>query len=316
MSIAPYQQNAAQVAVPNQPSQQAAAVAQLAEWARGAQAAHQVAVNLVNTSFCPKHYQGKPNEATAAILAGLEVGLSPMASLQAFHSIQGTAAPKAITLRAIVQSKGHTLDVVESSSTRAVVVGRRNGTGTPQTSTWTIERATTAGYPTKNPNWKSQPEFMLIARATAEAARMVASDAILGIPYSVEELEDGGAPVPAGAEQVPPRPVRRKNPTGILPPASVAAPQTPAPAMPAAAESTGTASAPTSTAAPAATDDRMSQEQQARLLALVRDADIDDRWGWASGILGREVTSYGQLSGEDAAKLIADLENDATGADQ
>lgn len=222
MSIAPYQQAQNGVAGYQPPTQvpPVSAVAQLTEWAHGAQAAYQVAENLVTTSFCPKHYAGKPHEATAAILAGLEVGLSPMASLQAFHSIQGTAAPKAITLRAIVQSKGHTLDVVESSATRAVVVGRRNGTGAPQRSEWTIERAQQAGYPGKNPNWKSQPEFMLIARATAECARMVASDAILGIPYAVEELEDGGGPVRAVAEQTtPPAPVveRRRNRASVLP---------------------------------------------------------------------------------------------------
>src|SRR5690349_9604882 len=139
MSLAAYQHNGVP-AVPEPVAvvPQVSAVAALVEWAQGAQAAYQVAENLVNTSFCPKHYVGKPHEATAAILAGLEVGLQPMAALRAFDPIQGVAAPKAITLRAIVLSKGHSLDLVESSPTRAVVVGRRNRTGAPQRSEWTI----------------------------------------------------------------------------------------------------------------------------------------------------------------------------------
>lgn len=56
------------------------------------------------------------------------------------------------------------------------------------------------------------------------------------------------------------------------------------------------------------TDGRMTQPQQRKLFALLRDADIDDRFTWASGLLGREVTSYGQLTVGDAAHLIDRLE--------
>lgn len=78
-------------------------------------------------------------------------------------------------------------------------------------------------------------------------------------------------------------------------------------------ELTGAASAPAAQpAAPPSAGDggRMSQEQQARLLGAMRESDVDDRWGWASGVLGRDVTSYGQLSDADADRLIADLSHD------
>src|SRR4029077_20494647 len=79
----------------------------LVEWAQAAQAAHELAESLVRTSFAPEKFRGKPGEATAAILAGSEVGCSPMAALRAFDIIGGVATPRAITLRAIVQSLGH-----------------------------------------------------------------------------------------------------------------------------------------------------------------------------------------------------------------
>jgi hypothetical protein len=171
MSITPYQQSngVADLAPLPVPQQQVSAVAQLVEWAHGAQAAHEVAVNLVGTSFCPQHYRGKPEEATAAILAGLEVGLQPMAALQAFVPIQGSAAAKAITLRAIVQSHGHELWIEESTETRVVVAGRRKGSAQVQRSVWTLERAAQMKL-TGRDQWKLQPTAMLIARATAEWA--------------------------------------------------------------------------------------------------------------------------------------------------
>jgi len=166
-----------------------AAVARLAQWAAAASATHKMAQTLVETSFVPQAFRGKPVEATAAMLAGAEVGLSPMASLRAFDVIQGTAAPRANTLRAIVQSMGHEIRVVESTDITAVVEGRRKGEQTWQRSVWTIERARRLKLTGKD-NWQGQPQAMLVARATGECARLIASDAILGIPYTAEEVRD------------------------------------------------------------------------------------------------------------------------------
>ncbi|MBQ1164370.1 hypothetical protein KBZ21_40985, partial [Streptomyces sp. A73] len=41
----------------------------------------------------------KPDEVTAAILAGQEMGLSPMAALRSMHVINGVAGLSAISLR-------------------------------------------------------------------------------------------------------------------------------------------------------------------------------------------------------------------------
>lgn len=168
------------------------ATGQLVQWAQAAVAAAQYAEAVCNTQAVPAAYRGKPQEATAAILAGAEVGLSPMASLRAFDNIQGTPAPKAITLRSIVQGQGHDVVIKESSPTIAVVAARRNGSDEWQTSTWTIERAQAAGYVGKNPKYRTNPGEMLVARATAEACRWVGADAIMGMPYSAEEIRDEG----------------------------------------------------------------------------------------------------------------------------
>lgn len=195
---------------------QGEAVQRLSEWATSAQAASAVAAELCRSSFVPDSFRGKPNEATAAILAGLEVGLQPMAALRSFDVIQGQAAARAITLRAIVQSHGHEVEVVESTATRCKVRGRRRGSDAWQEVTWTMDRARQLGV-TNKPNWKNQPQAMLVARATSEICRLIASDAILGIAYSSEEIADGagaGVEVPEALTADPDVPGSPSAPTG------------------------------------------------------------------------------------------------------
>lgn len=171
---------------------QDAAVHRLTEWAQSADAAYQVAERLSQSAFVPAQFKGKAVELTAAILAGIEVGLSPMAAMRSFDIIQGTAAPRAITLRAIVQSHGHEMVLVESNSSRCKMRGKRRGSDQWQEVVWSMDRARDLGLAGKD-GWKKQPAAMLIARATSELARLIASDAILGIGYSAEEINDGGS---------------------------------------------------------------------------------------------------------------------------
>lgn len=168
------------------------AVAELAAWADSARAAFTIAESLAKTSFVPDAFRGKPHEVTAAILTGTEMGLSPMAALRAFDLIKGTPAMRANAMRGLVQSHGHAIWEQESTATRAVVCGRRAGETEVHRSEWTIERARDAQLTGKD-NWKRQPTAMLLARATAEACRLTASDVLHGVPYAAEELTDGAA---------------------------------------------------------------------------------------------------------------------------
>jgi hypothetical protein len=159
-------------------------------WARQATAAAIYAERVCSTTMAPAAYRGKPAEAAAAILAGAELGFSPMASLRAFVNISGTPAPTAMTLRAVVQGVGHEVVIVESSSQRAVVKGRRRGDTEWQTSVWDVPRAQTLAQFKSNPNYRTNLAQMLVARATAEVCRWIASDAIMGMPYAAEEIGD------------------------------------------------------------------------------------------------------------------------------
>jgi hypothetical protein len=181
-------------------------VAKITQWAEAAQAAHQLAEALCRTSFCPEQFRNNPVEATAAILAGGEVGLSPLAALNGFDIIQGRSAARAITLRAVVLSFGHEVELLESTSARCRMRGRRRGSEAWQEVEWPLQRAQQLGLTNKS-NWKSQPTAMLQARATSEICRLVAADAILGIAYAAEELQDALDEKPATG----PRKVQRQK---------------------------------------------------------------------------------------------------------
>jgi hypothetical protein len=169
-------------------------------WARQATAAAIYAERVCSTLMVPAAYRNKPAEATAAILAGAELGFSPMRSLNAFDNIQGTPAPKAVTLRALVQAAGHEVVIEESSEQRAVVAGRRRGQETWQRSVWDLARAQKLAQFKSNPNYRTNLAQMLVARASAEVCRWIASDAIMGVPYAAEEIGDQPAPAPVARQ--------------------------------------------------------------------------------------------------------------------
>lgn len=184
----------------------------LIEWAHEADAAHALAQKLTDTAFCPPQFRRRPDDAMAAMLAGSEVGLSPLAALNAFDVIEGRAAPRAITLRALTIAAGHEVVLEESTSTRCKMRGRRKGAADWQTVVWTISRAEQLRLTNKD-NWRKQPDAMLIARATSELCRLIAADAILGIGggYSSEEYGDG----PIGGQTPAPSPVIDAAPLGM-----------------------------------------------------------------------------------------------------
>jgi len=184
---------------PDDPQQQfipiGAETSELVLWASGARPearqARMIATSLAKTSFVPVSLRGKPDDITAAILAGQELGMKPMATLRSIDVIQGTPALRAHAQRALLQSHGHKVQLLESTETLCRYRGRRADEGDDdwQEVTWDLKRAEGLGLLGK-PEWKKQPKTMLVARATGEICRLVASDVLHAMPYNAEELRD------------------------------------------------------------------------------------------------------------------------------
>jgi hypothetical protein len=292
----------------------------LGEWAQAAQAAYSVAEKLVGTSFVPAQFKGKAHEATAAILAGSEVGLSPMAALRSFDIIQGVAAPRALTLRAVVQAAGHDIWVAEATETRAIVRGRRKGSDKVQESVWTVDRARGLGLLGKD-NWKKQQGAMLVARASSECCRLIASDAILGLPYAAEELYDEDA-APLRAEQV------TSAPAGAQPAARTTRRRTPPANKPVANTRPPTADQPPMDGPPLPEDeagddeqlpllepdddgDGVTKAQLTKLAVTLKEAGVTDRdrgLKLESILTGRDIGSSKDLTKLEASNIIDHLE--------
>ena len=193
----------------------------LVEHANNMDAAHRLAQALCKTSMVPKQYIGKPDDGAAAILYGAELGLNPIQSLQQVMVINGKPGLEARTMVALLKARGYRFTTVESSDT-TVTVQADSPRGESEQSTWTLERAKKAGYVT-NKLYQSNPQAMLYAKAAAEVCRRIAPDALLGMPYSVEEmrLDNIGAPTSKPAVTV------TKKPQSALAAAKKQAPTTP-----------------------------------------------------------------------------------------
>lgn len=193
-----------------------------------AQAKH-LAKAMVLTDMVPTRFQGEDHtgDAAAAILYGLELGLTPIQSLQRVIPIHGMPSIEARTMAGLLMSRGYTIRAVVKNDDLAIVHGWMPGRNPRDhepdaISEWTIERARQAGYvPTPKPgvenprtseksdwlcNEKSgrngkyytlignmkyitDPRTMLAAKGTAEVCRDLAPDVLLGISYSREDLE-------------------------------------------------------------------------------------------------------------------------------
>lgn len=160
-------------------------------------AAHKLASVLCNTQMVPQTFRGKPDDGAAAILYGAELGLKPQQALQQVFVVHGQPAIYARTMVALLKAKGYKFETLEDTP-ESVTVRATSPRGETETSTWTIERATKAGY-TSNKKYQSDPQGMLYAKCSAEVSRKIAPDVLLGIKYSAEDLELEQRPVKATA---------------------------------------------------------------------------------------------------------------------
>lgn len=195
----------------------------LTQFAVDARAAYQVAVSIAKTTFVPTSYKKRgrgqnatwlpPEEVaqnvTAAWLAGDEVGIKPMQALQAINLIEGTPALSAQAMRALVQSHGHEVWIEDQSQPNAgaqqifaTVAGRRKGTEHIERVTWTWQRARQNDLTGKD-NWQRDPLAMCIARSTSAICRLIASDVLMGLAYSAEELTDDPETLGMNTEEAP-----------------------------------------------------------------------------------------------------------------
>jgi hypothetical protein len=165
------------------------AVRDVDSWAPMLPAVGDLASKISSTSFVPKSLRGKPAETAACILAGREIGIGPMESLQKIHVVDGRPTMSAELMRSLVLRAGHEIRFATLTDDTVVAEGRRAGTDTWTSVKWTIKDATRIGLASKQV-WKQYPRQMLSARATSELCRLLFPDALGGISFTPEEIDD------------------------------------------------------------------------------------------------------------------------------
>ena len=136
---------------------------------------------------------GTPQGVLATVLAGRELGMPAMASLRAFHVIEGRPTLSAGTIQSLVlrSGKARYFRCKERTDTKATFETQR-GDDPPMALTFTVEdgrRAFTGDDKAwVKSGWGKNPADMCVARAATKLARLVYPDVVSGL-YAPEEFE-------------------------------------------------------------------------------------------------------------------------------
>src|SRR6266849_3390070 len=100
-------------------------------WTLMAASVFKLADHICDTDFVPDAYRGNAPAVAAAILAGRELGIGPMTSLRHVQLVKGSPSLSAEYKRARVLAAGHEFSILEISTQRCKVRGKRRGSLEP-----------------------------------------------------------------------------------------------------------------------------------------------------------------------------------------
>lgn len=149
-------------------------------------AVEKLALTLVKSNLFAEK---SPEQAAVKILAGYELGLQPVQSMQGIDLIQGKVFLKPILLAALAKRSGkYTYKVLTNNDKVCeieffeIFVTKTESIGL---SIYTIEDAMKMGIANKD-NWKKQPANMLFNRALGQGVKHFCPDALGGMPVYTE----------------------------------------------------------------------------------------------------------------------------------
>jgi hypothetical protein len=157
-------------------------------------------------------------QCVVKILAGQELGFSPIASMMGINIIQGKVSLGANLIAAKIQSSGKYDFKFREHTEKKCTLEFFKGNESVGFSEFTIQEATNAGLSQKD-NWKKHPKNMLFARAVSNGARWFTAELFNGAIYTPEEM---GADVDGETGEVigEPQPQQRATIHALPPPES------------------------------------------------------------------------------------------------
>lgn len=149
----------------------------------------QLARTLAASNLLPTALRKRPEDVLVTVLAGRELGLSPMAAIRGIHVIEGKPVMSADLMVALCLrlEACEYFTLIESTDARATYETKRRGQK-PIRMSFTIEQAKAAGLAGKD-NWRKYPAAMLRARCASALTKTVYPDAFFGC-YDLDEADD------------------------------------------------------------------------------------------------------------------------------
>lgn len=150
----------------------------------------ELAAWIAKSDLAPRDYKDKPQNVLIAMQMGLEVGLSPMQSIQNIAVINGRPSIWGDSMLALCQNHRdfESIDENQSTNEKGVCIVKRRGME-PQRREFSVTDAQKAGLWGKAGPWQTAPTRMLKLRARAFALRDTFADALRGL-QSAEEQRD------------------------------------------------------------------------------------------------------------------------------
>lgn len=153
-------------------------------------------------SLLPQQYRNNPGNLLFAIEYADALGIERINAITSIYVVEGKPSASADLIAGLIRKAGHKLRVYGDDVSATAELIRADDPEFTYTATWNLERARVAGLSSKAV-WKNYPAAMLRSRAITEVGRMGASDALLGVVYTPEELnadvDDNGNPKKASA---------------------------------------------------------------------------------------------------------------------
>ncbi len=212
----------------------------------------QIAGAIVRADMAPASYKGSVEKATVAIMAGMEVGLTPFAALQSIAVINGTPALFGDGLVALVRASGlledmqEGLDVAKDGQPMlAWCKVKRKGEASWKERELNWVECVKAGWTRKQGPWSLTPGRMMTIRVRGWLFRDIFADVLKGLK-SAEEVQDMVDVTHQGSATVATEPQRKdfveqttQTPSEPSPPARSDGSGEPAAPLPRAADSSG-----------------------------------------------------------------------------
>ncbi len=137
-------------------------------------------------------------QAVVKILAGRELGLSPLQSITDIYMVNGKVALQSKLIASLIKKSGKYDYHIDKLDEQECIISFTQGNNGQREkigeSSFSIKDAAKAGIVNKE-SWKNYPRNMLFARAISNGARLYCADVITAYtPEEVEDIKPGAAP--------------------------------------------------------------------------------------------------------------------------